>query len=255
MVMCVRGSIPAFILAAALAPFLPAQSPPPTVAERFLFAAANQDRAARGLPQLHFDEHLALAARLHADEMAKRRTISHRFAGEQDLAERVGDAGVHFSLVTENVAEAPNSAEIHDLWMKSAGHRANLLDPHVDAVGIAVLQSSGEFYAVEDFAHTVQSLTLVQQETAVSDLLAQSGLRLDPPSEDARQTCQLTTGYAGTRRPWFLMRYTSSDINRLPDQLSAQVATGRYREAVVGACVLGQHTAFTSYSIAVLLFP
>ncbi len=243
------------VLAAACSLQLAAQTPAPTIAERFLLAAANQDRVARGLPQLHFDDHLALAARLHAYEMAKRRTISHQFPGEQDLAARAGEAGAHFSLVTENVAEAPNSAEIHDLWMNSEGHRANLLDPNVDSVGIAVIQSRGEFYAVEDFAHTVQHLSLTDQEAAVSDLIARSGLRLEPSDEDARQTCQLSSGFAGSRQPGFVMRYTSSDIHRLPDQLSSRIATGRYREAVVGACVPQRQTPFTSYSIAVLLFP
>ncbi len=234
---------------------LTAQSTLPTVAERFLLAAANEDRGARGLPQLHFDDHLALAARLHAYEMAKRHTISHQFQGEEDLAARAGDAGAHFSLITENVAEAPNSAQIHDLWMNSAGHRANLLDPNVDAVGIAVIQSGREFYAVEDFAHTVQRLTLDQQEASVADLLARTGLQIDSQDGEARQTCQLSTGFAGNRRPWFVMRYTSSDIRRLPDQLSSRIASGRYREAAVGACIPEHQTPFTSYSIAVLLYP
>ena len=227
----------------------------PTVAERYLLAAANQDRAAHQLGPLHLDEHLVLAAREHAYEMVKRHTISHQFEGERDLARRAGDTGAHFSLITENVAEAPNSAEIHDLWMNSAGHRANLLDPHVDAVGIAVIQSHGEYFAVEDFAHTVVHLTLAQQEAAVSSLLSQQGLQLGAPNEDARMTCQLATGYAGGRRPWFVMRYTSSDITRLPGQLTSRIATGKYREAVVGACVPEHVGAFTSYTLAVLLYP
>lgn len=243
------------MVAAAGALRLPAQNPAPTIAERFLLAAANQDRAARGLPVLRFNDHLALAARMHALEMAKRGTISHQFPGEQDLAARAGDAGAHFSLVTENVAQAPNSAEIHDLWMHSEGHRANLLDPHVDSVGIAVIQSRGEFYAVEDFAHTVQRLSLAEQEAAVSDMLARSGLQVDGATEEARQTCQLASGFVGNRRPWFVMRYTSSDLDRLPDQLSSRIASRRYREAAVGACIPEHQTPFTSYSLAVLLFP
>lgn len=232
-----------------------AQGQQPTVAERFLLAAANQDRASQHLPPLHLDEHLVLAARLHASEMARRHTISHQFAGEPDLARRAGDTGAHFSLITENVAEAPNSAQIHDLWMNSAGHRANLLDPHVDAVGIAVVESRGEYFAVEDFAHTVEHLTLCQQEATVGSMLAQQGLQLDASNEDARTTCQLSSGYSGQRRPWFVMRYTSSDIHRLPDQLTSRIATGKYREAAVGACPPEHQEAFTSYSLAVLLYP
>jgi hypothetical protein len=231
------------------------QTPALTAAERFLLAAANQDRMARQLPPLHLDGHLIQCARRHAEEMARHHTISHQFPGEPDLAARAGNAGAHFSLVTENVSEAPNSAEIHDLWMHSEGHRANLLDPHVDAVGIAVVWSNGEFFAVEDFAHTVERLSLGQQEAAVSALLARRGLQLETAHADARQTCQLSTGYAGQRRPWFVMRYTSSNIDRLPEELSDRIATGNYHVAAVGACIPDRESPFTSYSLAVLLYP
>jgi hypothetical protein len=212
-----------------------------TVSERYLFEAANQDRLDHQLKPLRIDRNLSNAARQHAFEMVKNRTISHRFAGEPDLAKRVGDAGAHFSLVTENVAEASNSALIHDLWMHSAGHRANLLDPQVDSVGIAVVQMRGQLYAVED--------------ATVANLLAARGLNLTPANGDARRTCSMPTGYAGSRQPWFVMRYTSSDIHRLPDQLTERLASGKYHEAVVGACPAGRQTPFTSYSVAIMLYP
>ena len=226
-----------------------------SVAEQYLLAAANQDRAAHQLGALRSDAQLAMAARMHAYEMAKRRTISHQFNGEAELATRVGDAGVHFSLVTENVAEAPNSSLIHDLWMASAGHRANLLDPAVDAVGIAVIREGGQYYAVEDFARTVQHLSLDQQESTVASLLGKAGLSLATGSPDARQTCMMSSGHAGNRQPWFVMRYTSADIHRLPEELTSRLTSGKYRQASVGACVTGKQSPFTSYSIAVLLYP
>ncbi len=227
----------------------------PTVAETFLLAAANEDRIARGLHPLRVDPYLVLAARTHAFEMAKRGRISHQFEGEPDLAARAGAAGAHFSLVTENVAQALDSSRIHDLWMNSEGHRANLLDPHVDAVGISVLRVHGEYYAVEDFAHIVARLSLPEQESTVGLMLAKSGLAISPESEDARETCRLSTGFAGERKPWFVMRFTTSDIGRLPSQLTDRIESGRYREAAVGACVTGRQGPFTSYSLAVLLYP
>ena len=225
------------------------------VSEQYLLAAANQDRAQRKLPPLKIDEHLNQAARLHAYEMMKRGTISHQFEGEAGLAERAGQSGAHFSLVTENVAEASNSATIHDLWMHSSGHRANLLDAQVDSVGIAVLQKNGQLYAVEDFARSVEHLPLEVQEAAVGALIADTGLTLVSPSQDARATCTMSTGYAGARQPWFVMRYTSADLNRLPDELTSKLSTGKYHTAQVGACVTGKQGPFTSYSLAVLLYP
>ncbi len=226
-----------------------------TVSEQYLLAAANQDRMAHQLQPLKIDDRLALAARTHAYLMAEHRGISHQFAGEDDLAKRAGDSGAHFSLITENVAEASNSALIHELWMNSAGHRANLLDPMVDSVGIAVVQKNGQLYAVEDFARTVAQLSIGQQEAQVADLLAAAGLMPGGNKADARQTCTMSTGYVGTRQPWFVMRYTASSLDRLPPELASRLATGKYHEAVVGACVTGKQTPFTSYSLAVMLFP
>jgi hypothetical protein len=229
-----------------------------TVSEQYLLAAANQDRALHNLPLVRLDAHLTDAAAFHARQMAAHNGISHQFSGEPELAERASSAGVRFSLVTENVAEAPNSALIHDMWMKSAGHRANLLDPKVDSIGIAIVTKNGQLYAVEDFARTVQSLSLEQQEAAVGKLLARNGLAMVTDStikQDARTTCGLSTGFAGTRKPWFVMRYTAADLTQLPDELTSRLAAGKYHQAVVGACSATSPSSFTSYNIAILLYP
>jgi hypothetical protein len=230
---------------------LPAQN----ISEQYLLEAANSDRAAHGLAPLRVDAHLVQAARFHAFQMVKHGNISHQFSGEPDLAARAGDAGAHFSLVTENVAEAPNSALIHDLWMKSPGHWANLLDPQVDSVGISVIQQGRQLYAVEDFARTVERVPIENQEAAVGDLISQMGVAVAPTTRDARETCMMKTGYAGSRQPWFVMRYTSADLRRLPQELTARLSSGKYHEAVVGACQTGGKSPFTSYNIAVLLYP
>ena len=250
---CRLGVLFNLILATVAGGVLPMRAQ--SVSEQYLFAAAQQERAARGLPLLESEQSLSTAARRHAFEMARRQEISHQFTGEAGLAERAAEAGAHFSLVTENVAEASNSALIHDLWMNSAGHRANLLDPHVNAVGIAVVQSHGQLYAVEDFAETVTQLSLEEQESTVAKMLARSGLRISTGSESARQTCNQVSGFAGTRRPWFLMRYTSSDLHRLPDELITRLETGKYREAEVGACTANKQGPFSSFDLAILLFP
>lgn len=232
-----------------------AQAPQQNVAEQYLLAAANQDRADRNLPPLILQEHLALAARLHAYQMVQHEQISHQFAGEQDLATRAGESGAHFSLITENVAEAPDASKIEELWMASAGHRANLLDPKVDSVGIAVIRSRGEYYAVEDFARTVETLTIAQQEKQVEGLIARSGVVILPTTFAARQTCTMKQGFAGSRQPWFVMRYTTSNLSRLPAELATKLSTGKYHQGLVGACVTTAQGPFTSYSVAVLLYP
>ena len=231
----------------------------PSVAEQLLLTQANQDRAQHNLSQLKRDPMLAQAALYHAYQMAQHADISHGFPGEPDLSARGASAGVRFSLITENVAEAGEPTIIHDMWMHSEGHRANLLDPEVNVVGIAVVTREHQVYAVEDFASTVEALSIDEQESAVANLLSTTGLaiantRLEALA-NARQTCTMSSGYAGLRQPWFIMRYTASRLDQLPPQIKSRLSSGKYHEAVVGACSSGEPSAFTSYSIAILLYP
>lgn len=226
-----------------------------TVAEQYLLAAANLDRANQGLPPLRFDPVLTEASAFHAREMADHADISHQFPDEPGLAERGSNAGVRFSLIAENVGEAPSSVIIHDLWMHSPGHRANLLDPKVNTIGIAIVSRDNQLYAVEDFASTVESLSITQQEQAVAGVIAQSGMQVADTTIDARQTCTMSTGYAGPHRPWYIMRYTAASINEIPSQLKARLTSGKYHQAIVGACPAATGGPFTSYNIAVLLYP
>jgi hypothetical protein len=139
--------------------------------------------------------------------------------------------------------------------MQSPGHRANLLDPNIDSIGIAIVTRNNQLYAVEDFASTVETLTLNQQERAVAGIIAQSGMLVSDITDDARQTCTMSTGYAGSRQPWFIMRYTASSLNTIPSQLKSRLTSGKYHQAVVGACSATRKSSFTAYNIAVLLYP
>src|SRR6185312_13054747 len=244
----VAGLLFGFVLA-------PVRAQAISVAEQYLFQAANAERAQRGLPALRWDDVLYRAAQKHAQEMAKRESISHQYPGEPELADRGKSAGAKFSVIAENVAEAGTAVRIHDAWMNSAGHRANLLDPRVDAVGISVLQRDGQLYAVQDFERTVAILSVESQEKVVARLMLAAGsIKILPESDDARQTCAMSKGYSGVREPNFVTHFTAVDLSRIPDSLVAQIQSGRYREAVVGACASKNSGAFTTYNIAVMLY-
>lgn len=246
---------------AAVAASIPTNLPRPVAnAEQLLLLSANHERAARRLPLLHFDPVLAEAARFHAQQMAAHQDISHQFPGEPDLSERGAQVGVRFSLISENVGEAPSASVIHELWMQSKGHRENLLDPQVNSVGIAVVNRDGQFYAVEDFAATVEPLSYNQQEQAVTQLLARTGLEVGPTSStstlaQARLACRMESGFPGAHKPWYIMRYNADRLDRLPAQLTSRIQSGKYHQAVVGACQDTASSPFTAYNIAVLLYP
>ncbi len=227
---------------------------PSNPAEQLIFVLANQERRQRGIGPLAWDANLAAAAHVHAIRMAQANAISHQLAGEADLGARAMHAGAHFSVVAENVAMAPTAAMIHDEWMHSAGHRANLLDPRLDAIGVAVVERGGELFAVQDFSRRVQVMNYAQQERQVEQLLVAHGMKVLQDATDARKTCMMSDGYAGSRRPSFTMHYTTTDISRLPDVLVSRLRSSRYHEVAVGACPSSRGDDFSYYNLAVLVY-
>ena len=222
-----------------------------------LFALANQERTAHGLAPLAWDATLAAAALDHCAMMANQGTISHQYPGEADLAQRVSQAGAHFTYLEENVAQGYGPASIHRAWMNSQGHRDNLLNPRVDHIGLAVVARGSALYAVADFSHAVQVLTQQQVEAAVSNLVEATGVTAHDDSPGARTACAQDHGLPVSlddRRPEFIMRWEASTLDRLPEALLERIATGRYHEAAVGSCPLDDaNPSFTAFRIAVLL--
>jgi hypothetical protein len=122
-----------------------------------------------------------------------------------------------------------------------------------------VVVRNHQLYAVEDFASTVKSLDLNEQESIVANILAQSGLQIannkSVSVEDARRTCTMSTGYAGHRQPWYIIRYNADKLSELPSQLQSHLNSGTYHQAAVGACVSTDSGSFTAYGVAILLYP
>lgn len=223
-----------------------------------LFALANQARAAQGAGPLKWDPALAAAAVAHCHRMAAEGPIAHRYGGEPDLSERAGNAGAHFSLIEENVAVGTYVARIHEGWMNSPGHRANLLNPSVDRVGIAVVASGGVFYAVADYARAVEVLNSAQVEAAIAGLIRPSGVAVRRDPTLARAACALDHGLprsAADPQPEFVMRWQNPDLTLLPQDLTDKLASGRYSQAEVGSCpAQNVEGSFTVYRVAVLLY-
>jgi len=226
---------------------------PANSAEQMLYDAVNNERFRLGLRQLQWDTALANAARLHTTLLADHDALSHRFDGEADLQTRLRMAGASFRLVAENVAEAPDVSTLHIAWMNSAPHRANILDPQVDSIGIAIEQRGNEYYATQDFAAAVSPMTREEQEQQVAQLLQASGLSLLNNVEDARRSCDQNRA-AFNAQPAAIARFETSDLNHLPPDLTRMVISGRYRQVTVGACELNTASPFARFRLTVLFY-
>ena len=225
--------------------------------EQQLLDLANAARAARGVAPLHWDAALASSALAHCTLMVANGEISHQFAGEAELENRAGRAGAHFSLIEENVAAGYRLADIQLAWMNSPGHRANLLNPGVDHVGIAVVATKDRIYAVQNFEHVAIVMSQDQVETQISTLIQGKGIDVQGISTTTRAACTLETGMpvlSGKQRAEFIMRWQAANLTLLPQALLDRIATARYSEATVGSCpIQGDSGSSTDYRIAVVL--
>jgi hypothetical protein len=222
--------------------------------QQAVFNLTNQDRQQLGLPVLRWNEALARAAQAHAQRMADESSLSHQYPGEPELMTRAASAGAHFSAIAENIATGPNPEAIEHQWMHSTPHRANILDPKMNALGAAVVSRRGMLYAVEDFATANEALTRSQIEARLRALLAAEHVDPSAPSGPAEQACE-SNGFprgAGVRA---IVRFQTPDLSHLPSQVQQQIRSGDFRRAAVGACAPTPDQAdFTTCRVAILFY-
>lgn len=141
-----RHPFATILLAALVGTLLVASSPPAHAsgpADEFI-ALANQARAAQGLPALAVDSHLSSVAADHSVRMAQAGDLHHN----PNLADDVPD----WQRLTENVGRGNGGVQaLHDAFMASSGHRANILDPQVSQIGVGVAEADGNLWVTEVF--------------------------------------------------------------------------------------------------------
>ncbi len=71
--------------------------------------------------------------------MATRDFFSHKNKQGQTPFDRMRQAGITFITAAENIAYAPEVLEIHKNLMNSPGHRANILNPKYNKIGIGIV--------------------------------------------------------------------------------------------------------------------
>jgi len=104
----------------------------------------NEQRAAHGLPPLHSEVRLQLAAQRYVADMVERRFFDHVDPGGLAPEDRILMAGypAHNAWTGENLAYGTgpegSPAEIVDHWMHSQGHKENILRATFTEIGIGV---------------------------------------------------------------------------------------------------------------------
>ncbi|MDQ4063040.1 MAG: CAP domain-containing protein [Actinomycetota bacterium] len=110
--------------------------------EKRMFELHNKTRADRGLSRLCVHPALQKAARAYSQEM-----ISKDYFKHGDVSKRLSKSGYRWSTYGENILYDPGSQDstesLFKLWMKSSGHKSNILNKDFREAGIGA--SSGSY--------------------------------------------------------------------------------------------------------------
>lgn len=139
--------------------------------ERTMGKLVNVERGHSGLAPLEYDDLLAEVARAHSRDMLQRRFFAHTNPDQEspgdravrlhpELAARVGE-NIHHVMITpgfdlsEKIGLEQITREAMESLMKSPGHRANILSPGYDHVGIGYAASEENVYITQVFGEEI----------------------------------------------------------------------------------------------------
>jgi uncharacterized protein YkwD len=220
-------------------------------AEQLLLELANQSRAQAGAPRLTLDAGMSRAARAHAEQMFAERQLSHQFEGEPSLPQRLAAAtSIQLDQEGENVALDFDAEKGHQHLMLSPPHRANLLNPAYNVVGLGVVRSGDRLYIVQDFGHALPNYSSAE----VKDKIAAAALRVrhdakqpelarrDLPAADAAACSMAQADKLGTSpvhqlaQRYTVLTYTSLHPEALPENASHLLSSLNLHSFSVGTC-------------------
>ncbi len=97
----------------------------------------NLERRKAGLKPLTLDHKVAKASRLKAIDMSKKRYFDHHSPTYGSPFNLLKLQKVVYRTAGENIAMGQRSPEeVMRSWMKSSGHRTNILDPNFTSIGV-----------------------------------------------------------------------------------------------------------------------
>ncbi|MHB9130960.1 MAG: CAP domain-containing protein [Armatimonadota bacterium] len=137
--------------------------------EQAILKLTNAERRKNHLSPLALQTALRTAARQHSIEMGERGYFSHEspVATWRRCWQRAYAAGFWGEQVGENIVsvqhcslKTPEELAAHflSLWMKSPGHRRNILDSTWTFLGVGVVKTGDTFFATQLFAATLVNL-------------------------------------------------------------------------------------------------
>ena len=215
-----------------------------------LLSLINQERATHGAGPLVLNDQLTVAARKHSQKMAESDTLLHQFEDEPPLNVRISNENVRSDHEAENIALGGDLPGIHIHLMQSPPHRANILNPQFDSVGIGIVQEVDLLYVTEDFAHVLPIYSAMEADAAAQQAIAQyaRSQRLPAPVRKlhvdlAKFACDMARddkldvgkaqAVAGARSG---IAWTAPDLSQLPTGVKKTLSQPMLSGYALGVC-------------------
>ncbi|MCZ8532480.1 CAP domain-containing protein [Psychrobacillus psychrodurans] len=106
----------------------------------------NKERAKAGLQALQIDTKLTQSAQAKSQDMKNKNYFSHTSPTYGSPFDQMKSMGITYKSAAENIAMGQRSpAEVVDAWMKSPGHKANIMNGSFTHIGVG-LSDSGYYW-------------------------------------------------------------------------------------------------------------
>lgn len=137
----------------------------------------NQERTSRGLVPVVFSNELTYMAELHSQDMIDRNFFSHENPDGENIDTRRKDLNIQ-TFVGENISKNISVSNSHQSLMQSPPHKANILNPDWNRLGLGILKSSNGSYLIsQEF-----SLFEVNTEKLINQIVSESNTTLQENS-------------------------------------------------------------------------
>lgn len=112
----------------------------------------NEERKKEGLAPFTHSPELSKVARTKSQDMADKNYFSHTSPTYGDPFAMMKSFGIKYRTAGENIAKGYSSAEsVVKGWMNSSGHRANILNPSFNKIGVGYVNANGTTYWTQQF--------------------------------------------------------------------------------------------------------
>lgn len=112
-----------------------------TITPTNIINLTNQERAAAGLNKLKANSKLSSAALAKANNMFEEQYWDHFGPNGETPWQFIRGAGYYYVYAGENLAKGFSTAEgVHEAWMASTSHRANIMSGKYKDIGVAVVE-------------------------------------------------------------------------------------------------------------------